>query len=140
MHHKLRKHHDENPVYDVPENLIQILTREARLNEKEAVKILRVIVSNGYFVGPVEPTNDMLEAYVRSYGQIAKNPRTAILTIAKARKRWQAMGRAGNIIALSRFRNLHRKKENDPGSNQAGNPDTAGPENETGQGCLSGRA
>ena len=81
---------------------IVVLAEAIGCDEKTSLDYLRSLAKAGYFIAPQVPTNSMLLAYFESYGTQAINPATVIHNIGKARLRWQAMGREGTEMAMSR--------------------------------------
>jgi hypothetical protein len=100
---KARRNHGviDEPVYDRPEPAIDVLKAALCIDGYSARKALSALVKAGYFIAPRDPTNAMLDAYIGAYGLIPRHPRTIIIGIGKARKRWAAMGQKGTAMALS---------------------------------------
>ena len=91
----------QTPLLDEVEPAIHILAKSLGITQSKAREALRDLVKAGYVVGPREPTNAMLLAYITSYGQLPVNPATTITAIGKARRRWQAMADRATAMALS---------------------------------------
>jgi hypothetical protein len=89
------------PVLDEPESAPKVLAEALGITPRQAREGLRALVKAGYVIGPREPTNAMLLAYITSYGQVPVNPATTITAVGKARRRWQAMAEQATAVALS---------------------------------------
>lgn len=114
----------DTPVFDEPESAVAVVARETGETAERAREILRALVKAGYVIGPREPTNAMLHAYITSYGEIPSNPASTITAIGKARRRWQAMADKATAMTLS----MHRvtvKRTQDAGDAQD-TPQSAG--------------
>ncbi len=98
-----------NSIYERPDKAaLDIVANAISCDIKTARNVMSALVKGGYFIAPRNPTNHMLEAYIRSYGPLPTNPATMLTAVGKARKRWQAMGSAGTAMALS-TKQLERK-------------------------------
>lgn len=93
--------HPDVPVLDESEPAVTVLARQLGISHRQAREALRALVKAGYVIGPREPTNAMLLAYITSYGQVPVNPATTITAVGKARRRWQAMADKATAMALS---------------------------------------
>ncbi len=91
----------ENHVFPKPAPALIIMAETLNISVQDARKALQALAKAGYYVAPQEPTNAMLEAYMRSFGHLPKNPQTYLNNVSKARKRWRAMGAKGMALALS---------------------------------------
>lgn len=107
---RTRSQFSVNQVFDELKPAVEILSNHLGITKKEAQEALITLVKEGYFLGPREPTNSMLAAYIRSYGEIPRNPETVITAVGKAKRRWKAMAAEGTAMALS----LRRVKDHDP--------------------------
>lgn len=99
-----RHRHSDDPVYPVCRPAIDVLREAANLTQHDARAALRALVKAGYVVAPREPTNSMLDAYMHALRSQPSTTRSCILNVAKARKRWLAMGGAGTQVAMSTLR------------------------------------
>lgn len=90
-----------NPVYDEPPSAIDVLAEALGVTNAQAREGLRALVKAGYVIGPREPTNAMLLAYVECYGQPPISMETMITDVGKARMRWRAMGDKATAMAMS---------------------------------------
>lgn len=95
---------ERTPIFDEPMPAVDVLAHATGLAPDAARDGLLALIRAGYVIGPRDPTNAMLLAYMQSYGQEATNPATVITAIAKARRRWRAMGDKGSAMAVSRKR------------------------------------
>ena len=91
-------------LLDVSPSAAQILADHLNIEFDVALEALRVLAKAGWYLGPHEPTNAMLLAYLEAIGRMPSKPATVINSIAKARRRWKAMGEKGTQVALSRKR------------------------------------
>ena len=89
------------PVLDEPEAASAVLARALGVTPSRARDGLRALVAAGYVIGPREPTNAMLLAYITSYGEVPVNPASTITAVGKARRRWRAMADKATAMALS---------------------------------------
>lgn len=88
-------------IFSRPPSAITVLGEALGISREEARLALQKVVASGYYIAPREPSNSMFHAYLTSYGMTAKTRGSIIVGIAKARKRWHAMGSAGTRLALS---------------------------------------
>jgi hypothetical protein len=88
-------------VLDEPEAAASVLARNLGITPARAREALRSLVAAGYVIGPREPTNAMLLAYITSYGEVPVNPSSVITAVGKARRRWRAMADKATAMALS---------------------------------------
>jgi hypothetical protein len=89
-------------IYEGPRSAVWPLAEALGIEPEDALEILRALVGAGFVVAPRVPTDAMLVAYFDAYGERAYTPNGIVRGIGKARKRWDAMGRAGTAVALSR--------------------------------------
>ena len=113
MPHRSYKGWTENPVYDAPECASDVVARTIDITPRQARKALVALVRAGYVIAPREPSNAMLDAYIRSYGAVSMRPSGIITGIGKARKRWSAMATQGVKIALSMKRSFGDGRDDD---------------------------
>lgn len=100
----------DNQVLDDTRSAIKIVSEASGLDTQKSREVIRALIDAGYFVAPRVPTNAMLLAYIESYGQLPKNPKTIITAVGKAKRRWQAMGSMGTAMAMSLKRCLNDEK------------------------------
>lgn len=92
---------DANPVFDEVRPAIEVLAEALGISTHDAREALRAVVLAGYVIGPREPTNAMLVAYITSYGPMPVNPSTVVTAVGKARSRWRAMAEQATAMTLS---------------------------------------
>jgi hypothetical protein len=98
MNKKTRK----TQVYGMPRPAIDVLVDAGiNLSPNDARRCLVALSKAGFFIGPREPTNSMLEAYLSAVQPAPMTPGSTLNAIAKARARWQAMARAATAVAIS---------------------------------------
>jgi hypothetical protein len=91
------------PVYEKPRPARLILARALGISTDEAGDALAALIQGGYGIGPRNPTNGMLVAYMEALTP-PTNHESVITAIGKARVRWQAMLAQGTEMAMSRKR------------------------------------
>ena len=94
-------------IFDESPSAIKVIADKLGITQEAAREALVALVKAGWYIGPREPTNDMLVAYLGAIGQIATNPTTVANSMAKARRRWKAMGESATRAALSKKRIKH---------------------------------
>jgi hypothetical protein len=112
-------------VYELPPCATDVVAEALRISSADARKALIALLKAGFFIGPREPTNAMLVAYMNAVFPAPSNPSTSVQSIAKARKRWKAMSEAGTKLALSRL-NSERGGKVDATDLKSAGPDHAG--------------
>lgn len=82
----------------------EVLADYLKIDHDVALEALRVLVRAGWYLGPREPTNAMLVAYLEAVGRRPTKPDSVVNALAKARKRWKAMALMATRAALSKRR------------------------------------
>jgi hypothetical protein len=89
-------------IYPGARSAIDVLAEEIGCDRQRAREVLQGLVNAGFVIAPREPSNPMLDAYMRALGTRPSRHRSVIMNnIGKARKRWQAMALAGTRVALT---------------------------------------
>ncbi len=88
-------------VYETPDCATDILVKHGGVTHQSARQCLKALAEHGYFVGPREPTNTMLRAYLDAIRPAPVRIDSILQGIAKARKRWKAMAQEATELALS---------------------------------------
>lgn len=78
-----------------------IMTRAVPISRHDAHLLLQALAKAGFVVAPLEPTNAMFDAYMHALNYPASTPKTIIINVGKARRRWKAMALVGMKIAFS---------------------------------------
>ena len=89
-------------LFDESPSAIKILASHLGVTEEAARSGLLAVVKAGWYIGPHEPTNTMLVAYMNAIAPAATNHSTIANSMAKARRRWKAMGEMATRTALSK--------------------------------------
>lgn len=89
-------------LFDTSPSAAQVLADHLKIDHDVALEALRALVKAGWYLGPREPTNAMLVAYLEAVGRPPVKRDTILNALAKARKRWKAMALAATRAALSR--------------------------------------
>lgn len=91
-------------IYERPARSARDVLAEAlNITAAQATDGLIALLRAGFYIGPIEPTNSMLEAYLSAMKPAPKRTLSILNAIGKARRRWKAMAEAGNRVAMSRF-------------------------------------
>lgn len=88
-------------VYDKPPPAVGVLAKAMGVSRSKAIEGLRALIEAGYGIGPREPTNGMLAAYIETTTP-PRHHQAVITAVGKARARWQAMLAHGTEMAFSR--------------------------------------
>lgn len=104
----MNKKERQTQVYGAPRAAIDILVDAGLgLSPRDAKRCLIALTKAGFFIGPREPTNSMLEAYLKAVLPGPVSPGSILNAIAKARLRWKAMAQEATQVAISWHNSEH---------------------------------
>lgn len=88
-------------IYENAASAVEILMVELGISQDAAKGALVALFKANIIVAPLEPTNSMLSAYLEAVRPPPRTRHSILSGVAKARRRWRAMGIAGNKVAVS---------------------------------------
>lgn len=107
-------------VYGTPPCATDILAAALGIDHDAARTGLIALIKSGFFIGPREPTNSMLVAYMEAIYPAPSTPSSSAQAVGNARRRWRAMAIAGTAIAMSKANSERGGMVDAAGLNPAG--------------------